>query len=173
MEISSVDVKNLREKTGAGMMDCKKALIETKGDFESAVDFLRRKGLADVAKKQTRIASEGTIGSYVHNGKIGVMVEVNCETDFVARNEEFQRFVKDVSMHIAASDTRFVRAEEMDAEFVAREKSIYEAQLRDQKKPENMIVKIVEGKIKKLASEICLRSKVYSQSRYHDSATHQ
>jgi elongation factor Ts len=149
-------VKELREKTGAGMMDCKKALSETNGDFEKAVDYLRKKGLAAAAKKQSRIAAEGLVGSYIHGGRIGVLVEVNCETDFVAKNLGFQELVKDIAMHIAASDTRFVRAEEMDQNFVQREKSIYADQLREQGKPEAMINKIVEGKVAKLASEVCL-----------------
>jgi elongation factor Ts len=156
MTINPSHVKELREKTGAGMMDCKKALSETNGDFEKAVDYLRKKGLAAAAKKQSRIAAEGLVGSYIHGGRIGVLVEVNCETDFVAKNLGFQELVKDIAMHIAASDTRFVRAEEMDQNFVQREKSIYADQLREQGKPEAMINKIVEGKVAKLASEVCL-----------------
>jgi elongation factor Ts len=154
--ITSEDVKNLREKTGAGMMDCKRALTECGGDFEKAVDYLRTKGLAAAQKKQARVAAEGLIGSYIHNGKIGVMVEVNCETDFVAKGPDFQTFVKDVAMHIAASDPKFVRSDEMDENFKNREAEIYAAQLREQGKPEAMISKIVEGKLKKLASEVCL-----------------
>ena len=156
MSISPEAVKELRAQTGAGMMDCKKALAECSGNFDQAVDYLRKKGLAAAQKKQGRIASEGTIGSYIHGGRIGVMVEVNCETDFVAKNEDFLNLVKEVAMHIAASDTRFLRKEEMDEAFIARERNIYEAQLREQGKPENMIGKIVEGKISKLASEVCL-----------------
>lgn len=156
MAISASDVKGLREKTGAGMMDCKKALTECNGDFESAVDYLRKKGLAAAQKKQSRIASEGIIGSYIHNGKIGVMVEVNCETDFVARNQDFQGFVKDVAMHIAAADPKFIKADEMDESFKEREANIYRDQLKEQGKPENMIEKILEGKMKKLAEEVCL-----------------
>lgn len=156
MGISASDVRELREKTGAGMMDCKKALAESSGNLEKAVDYLRKKGLAAAQKKQGRIAAEGIVGSYVHGGRIGVMVEVNCETDFVAKNEDFKEMVKDIAMHIAASDTRFVKAEEMDQDFVNREKEIYIAQLKEQGKPENMIEKIVQGKINKLASEVCL-----------------
>lgn len=156
MNIAPNAVKELREKTGAGMMDCKKALSECQGDFEKAVDFLRKKGLAAAQKKQSRIAAEGSIGSYIHNGKIGVMVEVNCETDFVAKNTDFQTFVKDVAMHIAASDPKFLKAEDIDESFKQREAEVYAGQLREQGKPEQMIPKIVEGKLAKLAIEVCL-----------------
>jgi len=149
-------VSELREKTGAGMMDCKKALTEMNGDLEKAVDYLRQKGLAAAQKKQSRIAAEGSIGSYIHSGRIGVMVEVNCETDFVAKSEDFQTFVKDVAMHIAAADPKFVRSTEMDQAFIERETAIYTAQLKEEGKPENMIPKIVEGKVKKLSTEVCL-----------------
>jgi elongation factor Ts len=154
--ISAKLVSELREKTGAGMMDCKKALTEMNGDMEKAIDFLRQKGLAAAQKKQSRVAAEGTIGSYIHSGRIGVMVEVNCETDFVAKSEDFQTFVKDVAMHIAAADPKFVRSTEMDQAFVDREIAIYTAQLKEEGKPENMISKIVDGKVKKLATEVCL-----------------
>ena len=150
-------VMELRERTGAGMMDCKKALTETSGDFEKAVDYLRTKGLAAVAKKQGRIASEGLIGSYVHtNGKIGVLVEVNCETDFVAKNQDFAAFVKDLCLHIAATNPTFLKADEMDEGFKNREAEIYAGQLREQGKPEAMIPNIIKGKMSKLASEVCL-----------------
>jgi elongation factor Ts len=149
-------VSELREKTGAGMMDCKKALTEVNGDLEKAVDYLRQKGLAAAQKKQTRVAAEGAIGSYIHGGRIGVMVEVNCETDFVAKSEDFQTFVKDVAMHIAAADPKFVKASEMDQTFVEREVAIYTAQLKEEGKPEAMISKIVDGKVKKLSTEVCL-----------------
>lgn len=154
--ITAKMVNELREKTGAGMMDCKKALVEVGGDIEKAVDFLRAKGLAAAQKKQSRVAAEGAIGSYVHSGRIGVLVEVNCETDFVAKSDDFQNFVKDVAMHIAAADPKFVRASEMDQTFVEREIAIYTAQLKDEGKPEAMITKIVEGKVKKLSKEVCL-----------------
>lgn len=154
--ITAKMVNELREKTGAGMMDCKKALVEVGGDIEKAVDFLRAKGLAAAQKKQSRVAAEGAIGSYVHSGRIGVLVEVNCETDFVAKSDDFQSFVKDVAMHIAAADPKFVRASEMDQAFVEREIAIYTAQLKDEGKPEAMIGKIVEGKVKKLSKEVCL-----------------
>lgn len=155
-QITAKLVSELREKTGAGMMDCKKALTEVNGDLEKAVDYLRQKGLAAAQKKQSRIAAEGAIGSYIHSGRIGVMVEVNCETDFVAKSDDFQAFVKDVAMHIAAADPKFVRSSEMDQAFIEREKAIYTAQLKEEGKPENMIEKIVDGKVKKLATEVCL-----------------
>ncbi len=154
--INANDVKALREQTGAGMMDCKKALEETSGNFEKAIDFLRKKGLAAAVKKQSRVAAEGQIGSYIHNGKIGVLVEVNCETDFVAKNEDFKNFVKEMGMHIAAADPKFLSAEDIDEGFRNREAEIYTAQLKEQGKPENMIQKIVEGKLTKLNSEVCL-----------------
>ena len=155
-QITAKLVSELREKTGAGMMDCKKALGEVNGDMEKAIDYLRQKGLAAAQKKQSRVAAEGTIASYIHGGRIGVMVEVNWETDFVAKSDDFQTFVKDVAMHIAAADPKFIRSSEMDQAFVDREATIYTAQLKEEGKPENMIPKIVEGKIKKLATEVCL-----------------
>jgi elongation factor Ts len=156
IQITAKLVSELREKTGAGMMDCKKALGEVNGDLEKAVDYLRQKGLAAAQKKQSRIAAEGLVGSYIHGGRIGVMVEVNCETDFVAKSEDFVNFVKDVAMHVAAADPKFVRASEMDQAFVEREIAIYTAQLKEEGKPEAMISKIVEGKVKKLSTEVCL-----------------
>jgi elongation factor Ts len=161
MVVTSENVKLLREKTGAGMMDCKKALSECSGDFEKAVDYLRQKGLAAAEKKQARIASEGLVGSYIHNGRIGVLVEVNCETDFVARNEFFQQFVKDVALHIAATSPKFLKSEEMDDAFKEREAKIFEGQLRDQGKPEAMIPKIVEGKLAKLSQDVCLYEQAF------------
>ena len=156
MAVSASDVKSLREKTGAGMMKCKEALAECNGDIEKAVDYLRTKGLAAAEKKQSRIAAEGTIHSYIHGGKIGVMVEINCETDFVAKNEDFQNFAHDVAMHIAAASPTFISADDIDEEFKNREAEIYTAQLKEQGKPETMIPKIVEGKIRKLATDVCL-----------------
>ena len=156
MAVSASDVKSLREKTGAGMMKCKEALAECNGDIEKAVDYLRTKGLAAAEKKQSRIAAEGTIHSYIHGGKIGVMVEINCETDFVAKNEDFQTFAHDVAMHIAAASPTFISADDIDEGFKNREAEIYAAQLKEQGKPETMIPKIVEGKIRKLATEVCL-----------------
>jgi elongation factor Ts len=157
VEVSASLVKELREKTGAGMMDCKKALSETGGDFEKAIDFLRQKGLATAAKRAGRIASEGQIGSYIHaGGKIGVMVEVNCETDFVAKTDDFRIFAKDVAMHIAASNPLYVQRENVPAEVLEREREIYRAQAREARKPEKILDKIVEGKLEKYFGEVCL-----------------
>ncbi|MBI2521791.1 MAG: translation elongation factor Ts [Bdellovibrio sp.] len=153
---TSDDVRRLREQTGAGMMSCKEALTHCSGNFDKAIDYLRKKGLAAAEKKQGRIAAEGLVGSYIHNGKIGVMVEVNCETDFVAKSTDFQNFVKDVAMQVAATSPKFIKAEDIDEEFKKKEAEIYAAQLRNEGKPENMIAKIVEGKIKKMATEVCL-----------------
>ena len=156
-EISASAVKELREKTGAGMMDCKKALTESAGDFAKAEEYLRKKGLASAAKKAGRVASEGAVGSYIHmGGKIGVLVEVNSETDFVARTEAFQALVKDVAMHVAAAAPQYVRREEVPAEVVAKELEIAKAQFREQKKPEAIIEKIALGKVDKFFSEVCL-----------------
>jgi elongation factor Ts len=156
-EITASAVKELREKTGAGMMDCKKALTEAGGDFGKAEDFLRTKGLASAARKAGRLASEGAVGSYVHmGGKIGVLVEVNSETDFVARTEPFQALVKDIAMHIAASAPQYVRREEVPADVVAKEMEIAKAQAREQKKPEALIEKIAQGKVDKFFKEVCL-----------------
>ncbi|OFO60140.1 elongation factor Ts [Peptoniphilus sp. HMSC075B08] len=156
MAITAAMVKELREKSGAGMMDCKKALTETNGDMDKAVDFLREKGLASVAKKSSRIASEGLVESYVHGGRIGVLVEVNSETDFVAKNEEFQNFVKDIAMQIAAVAPKYVSREEVPAEEVEHEKNILTEQARSENKPEHVIEKMVEGRLEKFYEEICL-----------------
>ncbi len=157
MEISAQLVKELREKTNAGMMDCKKALAESAGDMEKAVEWLRQKGLSAAAKKAGRTASEGAVGSYIHlGGKIGVLVEVNCETDFVGRNEMFQAFVKDVAMHIAATNPLYLKREEVSPEVVAKEIEIAKAQLKEQGKPEKVWDKIVEGKMEKFYREVCL-----------------
>lgn len=156
MAITAAMVKELREKSGAGMMDCKKALTETNGDMDKAVDFLREKGLASVAKKSSRIASEGLVESYVHGGRIGVLVEVNSETDFVAKNEEFQNFVKDIAMQIAAVAPKYVSREDVPAEEVEHEKNILTEQARSENKPEHIIEKMVEGRLEKFYEEICL-----------------
>ncbi len=156
MSINASDVKALREKTGAGMMNCKKALSECGGNLEKAIEFLRKKGLAAAEKKQSRVAAEGLVHSYIHGGRIGVLLEVNCETDFVAKNEDFKTFVHDVAMHIAAADPKFVRSDEMDQSFKDKEVEIWTAQLKDEGKPEKIIPKIVEGKLNKLAEEVCL-----------------
>jgi elongation factor Ts len=156
-EVSAQAVKELREKTGAGMMDCKKALAEAGGDFAKAEELLRKKGLSAAAKKSARAATEGAVASYIHmGGKIGVLVEVNCETDFVARTEGFQSLVKDIAMQIAAAAPRWVRREEVPPEIVAKEIEIAKAQMRDQKKPEAILEKIATGKVEKFYSEFCL-----------------
>ena len=168
MEISASMVKDLREKTGAGMMDCKKALSETGGNFEKAVDYLRQKGLATAAKRAGRIASEGRIGSYVHaGGKIGVMVEVNCETDFVAKTDDFQAFAKDIAMHIAASNPLFIRREDVTPDILEREREIYRAQARETGKPEKIIDKIVGGKLEKFYGEVCLLEQPFVKDPDH------
>ena len=161
MEISANAVKELRERTGAGMMDCKKALTETKGKMEEAIEYLRKKGLSAAAKKAGRDTKEGLIGSYVHsNGKVAVMVEVNCETDFVARNEAFQAFVKDIAMHIAAAAPVCVRAEEMPQDYIAKEKEIALALMKQDPKmagkPQAVLDKVIEGKVQKIYDEQCL-----------------
>ncbi len=156
MAISAKQVQELRSQTGAGIMDCKRALGESEGNLEQAVDLLRKKGLSANSKRASKIASEGLVGSYIHGGKIGVLVEVNCETDFVARNESFQGFVKDIGMHIAAANPKYVRREEVPTEEVEREKEILKAQVADQGKPENVVEKIVTGRIDKFFKDICL-----------------
>ena len=162
MSITAAQVSELRKVTGAGLMDCKKALTETGGDQEKAVDYLRTKGLAAASKKSGRAATEGSVGSYIHaGGKIGVLVEVNCETDFVAKNENFQAFVKDIAMHIAAAAPQFVRREEVLGELVEREKDIYRAKARETGKPEHIIEKIIEGQVNKFYADICLLEQPY------------
>lgn len=157
--ISSEMVKDLREKTGAGMLDCKKALSESNGNFDKAVTLLRQKGLATAAKKAGRTASEGIIGSYIHMGKIGVMVEMNCETDFVARTEDFKELVKDIAMHIAAANPSYLSREDVPQDVIEQEKEIYRAQTTD--KPQNVIGKIVEGKLEKFYSDNCLLDQIF------------
>ena len=156
MAITAALVKELREKSGAGMMDCKKALTETNGDMDKAIDFLREKGLASVAKKSSRIASEGLVDSYIHGGRIGVLVEVNSETDFVAKNEEFKSFVRDIAMQIAAVAPKYVSREEVPAEEVEHERKILTEQARGENKPEHIIEKMVEGRLEKFYEEISL-----------------
>ena len=155
-EISATMVRDLREKTGAGMMDCKKALAENGGDFTKAEEWLRKKGIAGAAKKAGRVAAEGLIGTYVHGGKIGVMVEVNCETDFVARNEDFIALTKELAMQIAAVNPQYVKREDVPTEQLQKEMEIQKQLLREQKKPEAMLDKIVTGKIEKYYEQICL-----------------
>ena len=155
--ISSDTVKELREKTGAGIMDCKRALADSGGDLEKAIDLLRQKGLSAAAKKASREAKEGLVSSYIHGGgKIGVLVEINCETDFVARNSEFQELVKDIAMQIAASNPSYVRREDVPADVLERERSIYKIQAKESGKPEHVLDKIVEGKVEKFYLETCL-----------------
>lgn len=157
--ISAGVVKDLREKTGAGMMECKKALVESDGDFEKAIDKLRQKGLASAAKKAGRTASEGIIGSYVHMNRIGVMVEINCETDFVARTDDFKELVKDVAMHIAAANPTYLSRADIPKDVIEREKDIYRAQVEN--KPSQVIEKIVDGKLDKFYSETCLLDQLF------------
>jgi elongation factor Ts len=162
MEVNASTVKELREKTGAGVMDCKKALAECSGNLEKAVDYLRQKGLAAAAKKATRVAAEGLVGAYIHaGGKIGVMVELNCETDFVARTPEYQALLKDIAMQVAAASPRYVRREDVPAEEIERERNIYRTQVLEQGKPEKIVDKIVEGKLDRFYSEICLLEQAF------------
>jgi elongation factor Ts len=157
MGISAEMVRKLREETGAGMMECKGALVEANGDSDAAREILRKKGLAAAAKKASRAASEGLIGSYVHPGsQIGVLVEVNCETDFVAKTPEFQALAKDIAMHIAAADPRYLRKEDVPTEVLEKEKEIYRAQAAAQGKPANVQEKIAEGKLKDYYTQFCL-----------------
>jgi elongation factor Ts len=157
MEISATAVRDLREKTGAGMMDCKKALTENGGDVEKATDWLRKKGLSQADKKASRTAAEGVVQAYIHgDGKIGVLVEVNCETDFVARTEDFKNFVKDVALHIAATNPLYLSQEQVDSNLIAKEKEVFKAQALASGKPANVVEKMVDGRIAKFLNEICL-----------------
>lgn len=156
-EITAALVKELRERTGAGMMDCKKALAATEGDMDKAIDFLREKGLAAAAKKAGRIAAEGLVESYIHGGgRIGVLVEVNCETDFVAKTDAFKSLVKDIAMHIAAANPSYLRREEVPAAELEHEKMVLSEQARNEGKPEKIIEKMVTGRIEKYYKEVCL-----------------
>jgi len=162
VEISASAVKELRDKTGAGMMDCKKALGESGGDVQKAIDYLRQKGLAAAAKKADRVAADGAVGAYVHpGGKIGVLVEINCETDFVARTAEFQMLVKDIAMQVAAAKRHCGRREEVSSEHLEKEKSIYRQQALETGKPEKVVDKIVDGKIERFYSEVCLLEQAF------------
>ena len=157
MVISSAMVKELRAKTGAGMMDCKEALVAVEGDFEQAIDFLRKKGLSAATKRSSKAAKDGTVSSYIHmGGKIGVLVEINCETDFVAKTDDYQAMGKDIAMHIAASNPLYVRPDELPEDALNREKEIYRSQLREEGKPEKIWDKIIEGKLKKYYEDVCL-----------------
>ncbi len=156
MSITAAMVKELREKTGAGMMDCKRALIEAEGNMDKAVEVLREKGLAAVAKKAGRIAAEGLVEAYIHGGRIGVLVEVNSETDFVAKNQEFKDFVKDITLQIAALNPQYVSREQVEEEVIEKEKEILRRQALNEGKPEKIVDKIVEGRINKFFKDICL-----------------
>jgi len=157
LNITSEMVKDLRVRTGAGMMDCKEALAAANGDFEKAIDYLRKKGMSAATKRSSKAAKDGTIASYIHmGGRIGVLVEVNCETDFVAKTEDFQVMVRDIAMHVAASNPVYVRADEIPPETLEREKAIYREQLKVEKKPEKIWDKIIEGKLKKYYEDVCL-----------------
>jgi elongation factor Ts len=161
-DISASMVKELREKTGAGIMDCKEALVTSNGDLEKAIDFLRKKGLATAAKRAGRATSEGSIQSYIHmGGKIGVMVEVACETDFVAKTDDFVEFARNLAMHIAATNPVAIKSEDVSESIIAREMEIYRSQALETGKPEKMIEKIVEGKLGKFYKENCLIDQVY------------
>ncbi|MBA3012552.1 MAG: translation elongation factor Ts [Desulfobacula sp.] len=162
VEISAAMVKELREATGSGIMDCKRVLAEAEGDYEPAVDLLRKKGLAKAAKRAGRSTSEGLIHSYIHTGsKLGVLVEVNCESDFVAKTEDFETFVKNIAMHIAAANPAGLNPEDVDPAVIAKEREIFRAQMLEEGKPENMIDKIVDGKIEKFYKDVCLMSQQY------------
>ncbi|HAG51475.1 MAG TPA: elongation factor Ts [Deltaproteobacteria bacterium] len=157
MEISAEMVRELREKTGAGIMDCKKALAASKLNFEEAVTFLREKGLASATKRADKATSEGIVGSYIHaGGKVGVLVEVNCETDFVAKTDEFQSFAKDIAMHIAALNPQYVKREDIPQDVIGKERAIYRTQALESGKPEKVVEKMVDGKIEKFFQEVCL-----------------
>ena len=162
MEISVELLKDLRQRTGAGVIDCKTALQEAKGNMEGAIDYLRRKGLATAAKKSGRIAADGLVSSYIHaGGKMGVLVEINCETDFVAKTGDFQTFVKNIAMHIAAANPQYIRREEIPGEVLERERAIYQTQAQEAGKPQKVIDKIVEGKMERFYSEVCLTEQTY------------
>ncbi|MHB2147428.1 translation elongation factor Ts [Calditrichota bacterium LG25] len=161
-EITAAMVKELRDKTGAGMMDCKKALQEAEGDFEKAVELLRKKGIAKAAKRAEREANEGVVTAYIHPGsKLGVLVEVNCETDFVAKTDDFQAFAKNIAMHIAASNPLAISREELDQQTLEKEKQLYREQALESGKPENIVDRIVEGRMEKYFSEVCLLEQPY------------
>jgi elongation factor Ts len=168
MEVNATLVRELRDKTGAGIMDCKRALAETGGDLDHAVSYLRQKGLAAAAKKADRVAADGAVGAYVHpGGKIGVLVEINCETDFVARTTEFQSLLKDIAMQIAAGNPRYVRRQDVPADEIEKEREIYHRQGLESGKPEKVIEKIVEGKMERFFSEVCLLEQAFIKDPDH------
>ncbi len=162
MDISASLVKDLREKTGAGFMDCKKALVESNGELEGAVEYLRKKGLAAASKRAAKAANEGLVSSYIHaGGKVGVLVEINCETDFVAKTDDFQNLARDIAMQIAASNPLCVDRDDVPEATIEKEREIFKAQALESGKPENIADKIVEGKIEKYYSEICLMEQTF------------
>lgn len=162
MTVSTENIQKLRSMTGAGIVDCKKALTESNGDIDKAVQYLREKGIATAVKKAERSAKQGLVLSYIHaGGKLGVLIEVNCETDFVARTDEFQNLVKELSMQVAAANPLYVRREEVPAEVIEKEKEIYRVQLKEEKKPDNVIAKIIDGKLEKFFSQVCLIEQPY------------
>jgi elongation factor Ts len=168
MEVNATLVRELRDKTGAGIMDCKRALAETGGDLDHAVSYLRQKGLAAAAKKADRVAADGAVGAYVHpGGKIGVLVEINCETDFVARTTEFQSLLKDIAMQIAAANPRYVRRQDVPADEIEKEREIYHRQGLESGKPEKVIEKIIEGKMERFFSEVCLLEQAFIKDPDH------
>ena len=156
MAISAGQVKELRDRTGAGIMDCKKVLVETDGNMDKAIELLKERGIAKAAKKAGRVTAEGIVDSYIHNGKYGVLVEVNCETDFAAENDEFKKFVKDVAMHIAAMAPKYVKREDVPSEVLEQEKELLKKQALNEGKKEAIVDKIVEGRLNKFYEEICL-----------------
>ena len=162
MEITAQTIKDLRERTGAGVMDCKRALAETGGDFEKAIEWLRQKGMATAVRKAGRVASEGIVEAYIHHGgRIGVLVEVNCETDFVARTEEFRTFAREIAMQVAAARPLYLRREDVPGEVLEGEKEIYRAQARNEGKPEPVLERIVQGRLEKFYKEVCLLEQPY------------
>jgi elongation factor Ts len=172
MAVSASDVKDLRERTGAAMMDCKAALDEAGGDADKAIEILRVKGQASAAKRSGRATSEGAVGSYIHaGGKVGVLVEVQCETDFVARNDDFQEFVREVAIHIAATAPLYVSADEIPEDEVAAERAVFEAKAREEGKPDNVVEKIVDGQIKKWAKDVALLEQEHVRGDRYDGKT--
>jgi elongation factor Ts len=159
MNITAGEVKELREQTGVGLMDCKKALTEAEGNHEKAMDILRQRGLAMANKKASRDASDGLIGSYIHLGKLGVLLEINCETDFVAKTDDFQGMIKDIAMHVAAANPSYVRREDVPLKVIEKEKEIYASQVSD--KPPQVVEKIIAGKLEKFYSDVCLEDQVF------------
>lgn len=170
MSISAEDVRKLRNQTGVGMMECKKALVDAGGNAEKAVEILRKKGLSLAAKKAGRAASQGLVGSYIHMDKIGVLVELNCETDFVAKTEDFRELLKDIAMHIAAANPQYVRREEIPQPVIDKESEIYKAQLEN--KPPHVVEKIIEGKLEKFYSDTCLMDQFFIKDPEHKKRIH-